>query len=713
MTSFNLLNSKIQKFITNELKWNKLTDVQEHTIPHVMDGKNLIVLAPTAGGKTESVFLPLLSLVDNEKIDGISVLYISPIKALLNNQEIRLKRLSKAIYRDAFKWHGDISKPQKKKFYEQPCSILMITPESLEVILLNEKYDKDHLFRNLRFVVIDEIHSFADGDRGYHLISVIERLQTYSKFDIQRLGLSATIGNPEKIGVWLKGSSQRKGLVVDPGKKASNKRLNISFYQSENELMTKIYENFGNKKTIFFVNGRRDAEKLHSVIKEIIPSSYVHHSSMDKRYRNMAEEEFRLRNEPSCIICTSTMELGIDIGDLDTVLQLDSPSSVASFLQRIGRSGRRPGTISEMNFFVSDKESFIKTLVVKQLSSRGWVESVVVSQRAYHIYFHQILSVIIQEHGADRDYIFDLLSSVYCFSAINKDKYNKLLEYMKDEQLIEITGRNKVFLGIKGEKDFEYGNFKKLYSVFETMEEFMIKHNNRIIGSLQSWFIYSMGNKLHFYLSGQSWGVVDIDEESKIVYVEPSKKAELPVWAGQTALLTYEFCQEYLNIISTDEEIQSLPEHEQQVLFNIREDEKKKDIQKKEEFLIKKSPRNTAIITFAGDKVNYTIGLILRYLLKFERFEVNSFQFSVPTAVKFDDVVEVMKKLQKNPEYYLSPVMMMKYARFFPEVEYSKFKKYIPQEFSQEFLVDILLDVDKTKYLLKHFKLKTLEEYSK
>ncbi|MFN4151984.1 MAG: DEAD/DEAH box helicase, partial [Candidatus Sericytochromatia bacterium] len=194
MTSFNLLNSKIQKFITNELKWNKLTDVQEHTIPHVMDGKNLIVLAPTAGGKTESVFLPLLSVVDNEKIDGISVLYISPIKALLNNQEIRLKRLSKAIYRDAFKWHGDISKPQKKKFYEQPCSILMITPESLEVILLNEKYDKDHLFRNLRFVVIDEIHSFADGDRGYHLISVIERLQTYSKFDIQRLGLSATIG---------------------------------------------------------------------------------------------------------------------------------------------------------------------------------------------------------------------------------------------------------------------------------------------------------------------------------------------------------------------------------------------------------------------------------------------------------------------------------------------------------------------------------------
>ncbi|RYY00383.1 DEAD/DEAH box helicase, partial [bacterium] len=309
MTSFNLLNDKVKKFITNDLKWNKLTDIQEATIPEIIDGKNIIALAPTAGGKTEAVFFPVLSQIFEEKITGVSTLYISPIKALLNNQEIRLKKLSKSIYQDAFKWHGDVSKAQKTKFIKNPCSILMITPESLEVILLSDSYDKGDLFANLRFIVIDEIHSFAESDRGYHLISIIERLQTYSKYDIQRLGLSATVGNPSVIGTWLKGSSKRKGVVIDPLKgKKSEKNLNIVFYEQEEQLIEKIYQQFGDKKTIFFVNGRRDAERIHTMLKPAMDNIYVHHSSMDKTFRNLAEESFRLKSEPSCIICTSTME---------------------------------------------------------------------------------------------------------------------------------------------------------------------------------------------------------------------------------------------------------------------------------------------------------------------------------------------------------------------------------------------------------------------
>jgi ATP-dependent Lhr-like helicase len=702
--SFELLNPIIRKFISNELGWNRLTEIQEATIPHVLDGKNVVVLAPTAGGKTESVFFPILSQIDSEKLSGVSVLYISPIKALLNNQEIRLKKLAKAVYRDAFKWHGDISKTRKMKFYQEPCSILMITPESLEVILLSGSYDKDHLFSQLRFVVIDEIHSFAEGDRGYHLISVLERLQTFSKFDIQRLGLSATVGNPQLIGTWLKGSSKRKGIVVDPaaGRK-TDKKLNIFFYRHEDDFIRNIYQQFAAKKTLFFVNGRRDAERIHAILKEIMPNTYVHHSSMDKQFRLRAEEAFRLKSEPSCIICTSTMELGIDIGDLDSVIQLEAPTGVSSFLQRIGRSGRRPGTTSEMTFYISENNKLLMALAVRELSRRGFVESIVVSRRAYHIYFHQILSLIIQEFGKYRDEIFHHLSTVYCFSGISGDKFDYLLNHLAGLKILEINHKGKATLGLAGEQKFEYQNFKSLYSVFETADEYTIKHQSREIGTLQAWFVLSMGNNLSFYLAGQSWTVTDIDEENKIIQVEQSDQGNLPRWSGQPLLLTYELCQEYLKILAGETAINDLDLHEQQLLEKIQAGEA--GWMKSEEIRIEQTERNISIYTFAGNKVNYTLALILRYFLKFEKFEVSGFHIVLPVHLKVEEIAAALEKLRINPNFYFSGAFTALISGYFPEVRYSKFQDFIPRELSNEYLSDLLLDTEKTRYVVQNFYL--------
>jgi ATP-dependent Lhr-like helicase len=704
MTSFNLLNDKVKKFITNDLKWSKLTDIQESVIPEVLQGKNIIALAPTAGGKTESVFFPVLNTIYDEKLTGITTLYISPIKALLNNQEIRLKKLSKAIYQDAFKWHGDVSKAQKIKFCKNPCSILMITPESLEVILLSDSYDKGDLFGNLRFIVIDEIHSFAESDRGYHLISIIERLQTYSKFDIQRLGLSATVGNPSIIGTWLKGSSKRKGVVINPLKdKKSEKNLNIFVYNQEEEFIEHIYENFGDKKTIFFVNGRRDAERIHTMLKSVMENTYVHHSSMDKTFRNLAEESFRLKSEPSCIICTSTMELGIDIGDLDAVLQLDSPSSVSSFLQRIGRSGRRANTKSEMTFYISEKEKFILSLAIRELSSKGWVENITVSKKAYHIYFHQIISIIVQESGIYEDNLYDLLTDVYCFSGINKESYEKLINHLISLKILEKNSRNKLYLGLEGEKKFQFQNFKKLYSVFETVEEFSIKYKNKEIGTLQAWFVFSMGNNLTFYLSGNSWEVIDIDENNKVIHVDKAEKANLPKWSGQPILLTFEICQEYLKIISGELEINNLNPKELNYLRGFQEQEKN-SIQKAGEIIIKSTDRNVLLFTFCGNKVNYTIALMLKYYLGFETFEVNGYQIALPKNIEIKDIIEHINKFKKNPKYYFSETFIERISRFFPKIEYSKFQSYLPEELSNEYLSDLILDPVKTEYIYNNFK---------
>lgn len=711
MNSFNLLTDKIQRFITNDLKWSSLTEVQENTIPHVLEGKNAIILAPTAGGKTESVFFPVLSTIDKEALEGISVLYISPIKALLNNQETRLKKLSKSIYKDAFNWHGDISKAKKTNFYKNPTSILMITPESLEVILLSQNYDKDYLFFNLRFIVIDEIHAFAEGDRGYHLISIIERLQTYSKFDIQRLGLSATVGNPQTIGTWLKGSSKRKGVVVNPTAKSNKPKIfNINYYLSDEVLSARIYRKFGDKKTLFFVNGRREAEKIHSIIKNFIPSSFVHHSSMDKRFRNIAEEQFRLKSEPSCIVCTSTMELGIDVGDLDAVLQLDAPVSVSSFLQRIGRSGRRADTIAEMNFYVSDNESFVKSLAVRELSQKGWVESVIVSQRAYHIYVHQIISSIIEDYRKDKEILFNLLNSIYCFSSITYEKYEKMLDFLIKENIVEINSRNSISLGLKGEKIFCAHNNKKMYSVFQTLEEFTVRYNNKDIGTLQSWFVFTAGNKLNFYLSGQCWSVFEIDENNKILYVEKTDKAELPRWSGQQSIVTFELCQKYLKILSGEFEINGLEDYEKEILTNIQKEEKDRvDFQKTNELIISGNNRNIKIITFCGNKVNYTLALMLKYNIGFDNFNLSEFQITINCKKTENEILELLEKFRKNPEYYFSEAYVKRYCKFFPEVNYSKFQNYVPEDFSKEFLSDILLDIKKTKEVITNFSFRVVK----
>ncbi|NMA73466.1 MAG: DEAD/DEAH box helicase, partial [Bacteroidales bacterium] len=389
MSNFHLLCDPLQNGIVSKLGWRSLTSIQEMTIPEVINGKNLILLAPTAGGKTEAAFFPILDNIHTEGLNGLSVIYVSPIKALLNNQEERLSKLSSFVYRGVFKWHGDISRGEKGKFFKNPSSILMITPESLEVMLMNKKIDKNELFKNVRAIVIDEIHAFAEGERGVHLMAVLERIQGYSKHDIQRVGLSATVGNPEQISEWLQGSSSRQKGVIDPPKENKPKKIEIK-YVLEEELATEVFKRAYGRKSLLFSNSRTGAEKVKNELEEKGIESYVHHSSINKYFREVAEEKFKI-GKNNIIIATSTLELGIDIGDLDIVLQLDSPYSVSSFLQRMGRTGRRQGSVGHFVFFPTKDEKLVIAIAILNLAMRGWVESVDVSKKSFDLLFHQII----------------------------------------------------------------------------------------------------------------------------------------------------------------------------------------------------------------------------------------------------------------------------------------------------------------------------------
>ena len=215
---------------------------------------------------------------------------------------------------------------------------------------MSQKVNKEEMFKNIRFIVIDEIHAFADSERGSHLIAILERIQTFSKYDIQRIGLSATVGNPKVICDWMQGSSKRESIVINPPKQAGQKLIEIKMVKRDEDLGMEVCKRIFGKKALFFSNSRSAAEGLKKEIEGKGIDTFVHHSSIDKRFREIAEEKFKIGTN-NCIIATNTLELGIDIGDLDIVLQLDSPNTVSSFLQRMGRTGRRKGTIAHYVFF--------------------------------------------------------------------------------------------------------------------------------------------------------------------------------------------------------------------------------------------------------------------------------------------------------------------------------------------------------------------------
>jgi ATP-dependent Lhr-like helicase len=340
---FDRLHPHLRHAIVHDLGWRVLRPVQEYTIDAVLDGDNAVVLAPTAGGKTEAALFPILSQILTEERTPVAALYVCPIRALLNNLEDRLQGYARMVGLDVFKWHGDVGESRKQAFRQAPGHILMTTPESLEVMLISARTDARHLFRGLSTVVIDEVHAFAGDDRGAHLAALMERLVVLCGRDVQRLGLSATVGNPEVIGQWLQGSSQRPFRLVDPPKLPVTRVLELDACDDLDQAALGIARKVRGKKTLVFVESRSKAERVAQSISGSGVEVFIHHSSVSRADRTLAEEQFA-HGRNTAIVCTSTMELGIDVGDLDQVLQVDAPATVASFLQRLGRTGRRPDT---------------------------------------------------------------------------------------------------------------------------------------------------------------------------------------------------------------------------------------------------------------------------------------------------------------------------------------------------------------------------------
>ena len=557
MNVFYRLAPFIQDYIYQN-KWEELRGNQVAACEVIFDSDdNLLLSSGTASGKTEAAFLPVLTELYNHPSSSVGVLYISPLKALINDQFKRLDQLLMDSHIPVTKWHGDASVTQKNKLIKHPEGILQITPESLESLITNKRGACLSLFSDLRFVIIDEVHYFMRDVRGIQLLCVLERIIQLTGVNPRRIGLSATLGDLTLAQNWLNTGTGR--LCAAPVTEEGKKRVRLHVerfvnYADKRDLDEKDGRETGNasafgdmgdrehyeylfkhtldKKTIIFTNSREETEFIMAHLREIAlknkaPDVYrVHHGNVSALIRETTEDEMKSEDEKIVTGATVTLELGIDIGSLDQAVQIGAPLTVSSFAQRLGRCGRR-GQVPQLLFtFVESIKinsadvlgpinwDFIRTVAIIELYLREhWIEPIPPIQHAYNLLYHQTMSCLKSNGEMSPAGLAQAMLSLGSFRHISQADYKKLLQHMIEMDQLERTEHGGLIIGREGEKIV---NSHKFLTVFIAPEYLLVKDENRTIGTVDK--VYPVGTR--FALAGLSWETVEVNAKSKVIFVK-------------------------------------------------------------------------------------------------------------------------------------------------------------------------------------------------
>ena len=531
LASFRLLHPVVQHHIVNSLGWTGLRQLQADAVKPLLRGDDCLLIAPTAGGKTEAATFPLLTRIQHEHWVGLSVLYVCPLKALLNNLEPRLSSYASWLGLEAAVRHGDTTTGQRRRQLAERPSIMMTTPESLEAMLVSPSIDNSRLFGDLRAVVVDEVHAFAGDDRGWHLLAVLERLESIAGQRLQRIGLSATVGNPDALLQWLQGTGLgRQRAVVAPKVEAGEKpQLSVDFVGNVTNAAAVINRLHRGEKRLVFADSRRNVEALASRLRDHEVDTFVSHSSLSASERRRAETAFAEARD-CVIVSTSTLELGIDVGDLDRVLQLGAPNTVASILQRLGRTGRRPGSSRNMTFLETTDEEFLRSIALLLLMEEGFVEPVVAPPEPRHIAAQQLLGTALQKGQTVIQNECEWMGRLGLASPTDLDSISKWL--ISTGHLDTDQGMG--FVGPATELRYGRRNFMDLLAVFTAPPEVTVLHGTQEIGSVDPTFLTTRteGPRI-LALAGRSWAVKHIDWKRRRVHVEPSERRGKSQWVGE------------------------------------------------------------------------------------------------------------------------------------------------------------------------------------
>lgn len=572
MSGFDRLHPLVQHHIVNSLGWASLRPFQEDAIEPLVSGSHALLLAPTAGGKTEAAMFPMFSRMLSENWTGLSVLYVCPLRALLNNLHPRLEHYGRLFGRRVELWHGDVGDSARRRIVTDPPDVLLTTPESLEVMLITRRQYHDQLFSDLRAVVVDEIHAFAGDDRGWHLLAVLERLGIRAGRVMQRVGLSATVGNPDELLDWLAGTTRGPRQVLAPrGGAAGPVSLTIDAVGTLRNAAIVISRMHRGEKRLVFCDSRSKVEDLASQLRELQVQTFVSHSSLSLDERRRAEEAFASGND-CVIVATSTLELGVDVGDLDRVIQIDAPVAVASFLQRLGRTGRRAGTSRNYLFLTTTPESLMQACALVRLWGNGHVEHVHPPAAPFHIVAQQIMALALQYGGiGDADWRNEL-QGLPALRAMSEPDLASVIEHMLTTGILH-SDQGILGLGETGEAEYGFRHFMELFTAFTSEPLVAVRHGDRHIGNVHhTSFARWPDADVVLVLGGHSWRVTNVDWKQRLAQVTPSADQGRSRWAGAGQPIRYELCQAMRDVMLGAELPATLSARAVSALADLRQD---------------------------------------------------------------------------------------------------------------------------------------------
>ena len=620
--AFDLLAEPIRRFVRDQ-RWEALRPIQAAAIQHILaSDDNFILASRTASGKTEAAFLPILSKVDFRQ-PGVRVLYISPLIALINDQFRRVEALCQYLDVRVTKWHGEASRADKQRLVRQPEGVVLITPESLEAMFVHSPYSVKALFASLDYVVIDEIHSFLGTDRGTQLQSLLARLAAVGRGRFAVVTLSATIGDYAEAKHFT-GDAARTTVLLDRTGKDIGARFRY-FPAARGggdlplDLLKDLYKQTSGSKALIFPNSRGLAEvvavKLRLIADRVHGHAnyFSHHSSVHKEVREYVEH-FAKTNErqPFCIACTSTLELGIDIGSVDKVVQIDAAQSVASLIQRVGRSGRRDDATSQLLLYATTPWSLVQSLACWQLYQAGFVEPLPQARRPYDLLLHQALSIIKERGGIARPALLAELAANAAFREIPTAEADEILSHLIEINWLEVIGQE-LIIGVEGEFTV---NSREFYSVFRSEPAYKVVYAGKTVGEIPYSPQVMEGENL--FLAARTWKITLVDLPARRVEVLPAHDGKKPLFFGGGGVVHPRIREQMLHLLAApaDAPLPELDEASREALRQLQLDFAAIALPPTpgpERPLIVKA-NGLTLYTFAGTRLNRTLAFLLRRL---------------------------------------------------------------------------------------------------
>ncbi len=564
----------IQDYIY-KYNWENLREVQIKAAEVLFESENsLLLTSSTASGKTEAAFFPIISRLWQEDPKSFGALYVAPLKSLINDQFSRLEEVLDMSGIPVFHWHGDVAASHKNKALNEPRGILQITPESLESMLMNRSNDIVRLFCDLRYIILDEVHTLTGTDRGNQMLCQLCRISRLIGHDPVRVGLSATIGDTDIAARWLGAGSKRAVTVVGAKDQRTSWRLGMDHFfigspsedqtgsrnpilsDAENGTQEKehsvpvdagfeyIYDCSADKKCLIFSNSREETEYLTATLRQIAerrgaPDVFqIHHGNLSASIREEAEMKLKDEEIRTVTCATVTLELGIDIGRLERILQLDSPTTVSSLLQRLGRSGRR-GTPPEMMMVFREEDplpntplpqlipwGLLRAIAIVQLYiEERFIEPPSIKKLPFSLLFQQTLSILAASGELTPKALAERVLSLPPFGEVKKEQYKTLLVSMIKNDFLEMTEEKGLIIGLKGERLI---NSFKFYAVFKDSEDYTVRSGSDEIGTITT--PPPVGDR--FALAGRVWEVEELDIQRKLIYVKEVKGKMEISWPG-------------------------------------------------------------------------------------------------------------------------------------------------------------------------------------